>query len=234
LTTAASLAKKTADLTSAAAWSTIKGSGKAAFYLVSPKHVPRQDIWGVWRLDQSIEDHAVCAANVEFTPRGDVIVKFFGDDTKLFATQYLFRERNWPQSCTIEFEARAFQGPNDSSPVLMKYKGYFRRKLADPSVVKIVGHIYTVQKKGWRRGDGKKVGTFVARRRLTKKQRTTAVDDDEESDYDDDWADDDDEALFEEDFDDDDNDEMDHEVDGNEFDDEEDFDEDDDESDDEY
>jgi hypothetical protein len=52
LGTAASLAKKTVDLTTSAAWGTIKGSGKAAFYLVSPKHVSREEVWGIWRLDQ--------------------------------------------------------------------------------------------------------------------------------------------------------------------------------------
>lgn len=52
LGSAAGLAKKTADLTATAAVGTIKGSGKAAFYLVSPKHVTRREVWGVWRLDQ--------------------------------------------------------------------------------------------------------------------------------------------------------------------------------------
>ena len=52
LETAATLAKKTMDLTTSVAWGTIKGSGKAAFYLVSPKYVSREESWGVWRLDQ--------------------------------------------------------------------------------------------------------------------------------------------------------------------------------------
>ena len=172
---ATKLAKTTADLTTAAAWTTLKGSGKAAMYLLSPKHVSRSEIYGVWRLDQSIttttttssarrrqqrgsdlsssttssSSSSFCAANVEFTSRGDVLVRFEGRTT---ATPYIFRERNpyWPQSsATIEFEAKAFQGPQDSSPqVLLRYKGYFRRKLADPSVIKIVGHIYAVQKLG--------------------------------------------------------------------------------------
>jgi hypothetical protein len=52
LSSVAGLAKKTVDLTASATVSTLKGSGKAALYLVSPKHVTRQEVWGVWRLDQ--------------------------------------------------------------------------------------------------------------------------------------------------------------------------------------
>ena len=92
-----------------------------------------------------------------------------------YVSTYLFRERSWPQSCTIEFEARAFQGPQDEEPVLMRYKGFFRRKLVDSNVIKIVGYIYEVKHKGrrlWQGGGGKgrKVGTFVARRRLIRRE----------------------------------------------------------------
>lgn len=55
LGTAANLAKKTVDVTASAAVASIKGSGKAAFHLVSPKHVTRKEVWGVWRLDQQGE-----------------------------------------------------------------------------------------------------------------------------------------------------------------------------------
>lgn len=191
LNAAASVAKKTIDITSAAAWTTLKGSGKAAFYLAAPKHVERREVIGVWRLDQSIGDKlsTVCAANVELTLKGDVIVNY---DDQTFVTPFLFRERNWPQSCTIEFEARAFQGPHDEKPVLMRYKGYLRRKLADSNVIKIVGDIYAVSKTGWRRGDGKRIGSFVARRRLIKKRRDIREEDDLE----------DDDGCMEEDFDD--------------------------------
>mmetsp|Transcript_19796 Transcript_19796/g.29746 ORF Transcript_19796/g.29746 Transcript_19796/m.29746 type:complete len:321 (-) Transcript_19796:1536-2498(-) len=185
LNTAASLAKKTIDVTSAAAWTTLKGSGKAAFYLAAPKHVERREMVGVWRLDQSVGDKfsTVCAANVEFTTKGDVMVKY---DDQTFITPFLFRERKWPQSCTVEFEARAFQGPHDEKPVLMRYKGYFRRKLADSNVIKIVGDIYAVSKTGWRRGDGKRIGSFVARRRLLKRRQNdeSATEDEFEEDFD--------------------------------------------------
>jgi hypothetical protein len=125
-----------------------------------------------------------CAANVEFTPRGEVVVKY---KDEIYETTYLFRERSWPQSCTIEFEARAFQGPNDEEPVLMRYKGYFRRKMADSRVIKIVGHIYEVPRKGlWRKGrTGRRVGSFVARRRLAK--REAREEEFQEEEYDDDY-----------------------------------------------
>ena len=140
-----------------------------------------------------------CAANVEFTPRGEVVVKY---QNETYETTYLFRERSWPQSCTIEFEARAFQGPNDEEPVLMRYKGYFRRKMADSSVIKIVGNIYEVPRKGlWRKGrTGRKVGTFVARRRLMKREQKRE-EEYEEQEYDDDYDFEElDEANDEEDF----------------------------------
>lgn len=130
-----------------------------------------------------------CAANVEFTPRGDVIVKY---GEKSFVTSYLFRERGWPQSCAIEFEARAFQGPNDDEPILVRYKGSFRRKIADSNIVKIVGTIYEVKRKGLWKGQPRKIGTFVARRRLMKRQPSQAEEDNDDDDYD--------EEEFEEDF----------------------------------
>ena len=49
---AASFAKKSVDMTTSAASVSGKAAGKAAFYLVSPKHVTRKEVWGVWRLDQ--------------------------------------------------------------------------------------------------------------------------------------------------------------------------------------
>jgi hypothetical protein len=36
---------------------------------------------------------------------------------------YVLRDAHGNRACTIEFEARAFQGPHDPEPVLMHYKG---------------------------------------------------------------------------------------------------------------
>lgn len=115
-----------------------------------------------------------------------MIVKY---EEKKFVTSYLFRERRWPQSCAIEFEARAFQGPNDDEPILVRYKGSFRRKIADSNIVKIVGTIYEVKRKGLWKGQPRKIGNFVARRRRVKRQPSIV-----EEDYDDDNYDDDEEV----------------------------------------
>lgn len=63
--------------------------------------------------------------------------------------------------------------------------------MADSRVIKIVGHIYEVPRKGmWRKGrTGRKIGSFVARRRLTKKEtrRVEIEYDDDEYDFEEDW-----------------------------------------------
>jgi len=164
-----SLAKSSLDVTTTATVASIKGTGKAAYYLASPKHVSRQDIVGVWRLDQTALS-ASCAANVELTMRGDVLVTYQAEE---FRTPYYFSERSWPRSCTIQFEARAFQGPRDEQPVNMLYVASFRRKIADRNVIKMVGKIYQItHSKGkfpFRGSKSQKtlVGTFTARKRFT-------------------------------------------------------------------
>lgn len=89
----------------------------------------------------------------------------------------------------------------------MRYKGYFRRKMADSNVIKIVGHIYEVPRKGlWRKGrSGRKVGTFVARRRLSKRETRREFEEEEEEYHDDDYdfEDFEDEEYDEEEFDED-------------------------------
>ena len=127
------------------------------------------------------EDTVACAANIELTMRGDVRVTFEGE---VYESIYHFQERKWPRSCTIELEARAFQGPGDREPIRYWYKGYFRRKLADKSVIKIVGTIYECERsrfgKSFKRG--REVGSFVARKRI-QRQREAVLDDDEYDDY---------------------------------------------------
>ena len=76
LGTAGKVAKKTVDLTTAATWTTLKGSGKAAFYLVSPKHVRRDEIFGVWRLDQQRMYPDAWIVGLEWL-RAGVAVSFF-------------------------------------------------------------------------------------------------------------------------------------------------------------
>ncbi len=183
--------------------STLKTSGKAAYYLTAPKFVNRSEIHGTWRLDQSIGS-TVCAANIEFTPRGDVIARYEGQEN---INGYLFQSRKWPRSCTIEFSSEAFQGPHDDRPMKYYYRGYFRRKMADKNVIKIVGKIYEVKKSRFGRGPdgpGVEVGTFVARRRISRTNREEDYKGDED-DYDDDYDfDDDDDDYYDDDYDEDD------------------------------
>lgn len=169
MNTVKNLTQKSISLATSATVSTLKTGGKAAYYLTAPKFVTRKEVCGVWRLDQSIGS-AACAANIEFTPRGDAITKYKGEES---VTGYLFQSRKWPLSCTIEFEADAFQGPGDEVPVRYYYKGSFRRKIADKNVIKIVGKIYEVKKGRFGRGNicGLEVGSFVARRRIVARKQ---------------------------------------------------------------
>lgn len=170
------IAKKTLSIASNTAMGTIKTSGKAAYYLTAPKFVSKPEIYGIWRLDQTVGS-TPCAANIEFTPT-EVITRYLEEEV---VYGYLFQSRTWPRSCTIEFEAEAFQGPGDEKPVKFMYKGYFRRKLADKSVIKIVGKIYEIRKRFGKSVRGEEIGSFVARRRISK-----PMDGDEYDEYDDD------------------------------------------------
>ena len=178
----AKLAKQSLNLATSATMTSLKGSGKAAYYLASPKHVSRSEICGIWRFDQVLHsmgggesDTVACAANIELTLRGDALVTFEGETDESI---YHFFDRKWPQSCTIEFEAKAFQGPEDERPIRYWYKGYFRRKLADKSVIKIVGTIYECERTRFGKGHkrGQEVGSFVARKRI---QRKRVIEDEE-------------------------------------------------------
>jgi hypothetical protein len=170
LKTTSDLAQKSINMASSATMSTLKTSGRAAYHLTAPKHVNRNEIYGIWRFDQSIgEGSSACAANIEFTFNGDVITRY---DEEESVTGYLFQSKSWPRSCSIEFEANAFQGMYDERPVRYYYKGCFRRKMADRSVIKIVGKIYEVKQGRFWKGKnapgvaGVEVGSFVARKRI--------------------------------------------------------------------
>jgi len=163
------LAKQTLKLASSTTLKTLKGTGKAAYYLTAPKYVTRDEVYGLWRLDQVLLDDIggdTCAANVQLTRKGDVITQYNHEEED--SAVYHFRSRTWPRSCAIEFQAKAFQGRGDLRPVSYYYKGVFRRKMADPSVIKIVGKIYELKKgRFWKGGGvGVEVGSFVARRRI--------------------------------------------------------------------
>lgn len=184
-------AKKTADLATTTAVSSIKGSTRAAVHLASPKYVSRNDIIGVWRFDQQVGSmpdgpFTSCAANIEFTLKGETITIY---NKKEMVSTFLFVERSWPRSCTIEFEANAFQGPDDKVPVKMLYRGYFRRKIAKRSVIKIEGKMYSISGRGslFSRKREVLVGSFTARKRIDAKQvyQDEDIDDFYDGEYDD-------------------------------------------------
>jgi hypothetical protein len=90
------------------------------------------------------------------------------------------------------------------------YRGTWQRKLADKSVIKLVGKIYQVHKQrfGKNRGEyvfGKDVGTFVMRRRmrLTEDEQDQGEEEEEDEQYDmedgdGEWEDGDDQEEWEE------------------------------------
>ncbi|CAN0058884.1 unnamed protein product, partial [Discosporangium mesarthrocarpum] len=104
-----------------------------------------------------------CAATVEFRSDGTVMTTFRGQE---FVSEYTFRAHAWPRVCTIEFEAVAFQGPWDPEPVLKFYKGEFSRKLMDPKIITMRGHIYDIRgNMMWKRRI--RSGKFIGKRRPT-------------------------------------------------------------------
>jgi hypothetical protein len=201
-----SLAETSVKLTTKTALATAKQSGKAAYYLVKPKHVEKRELFGLWRMDQQIvlsSRDAIpveCCANIELTPRSVLVTvcdeNSSDGETRTLETPWKFTPAQWPRAAKVEFAARAFlvQGHRQQ---LFFYKGQVDRKLAARSVIKIKGKIYRIEKTGWRGKNYKHVpvGTFVARRRLKLEEDDEWDEDDEneesgwesDEDYEDDF-----------------------------------------------
>ena len=207
------LAKSSLKLSQQAAVTTVKTSGKAAYYLIRPKAIKEQEIWGVWRLDQQIGIKQ-STANIELTPQGHVILRQ-GNNNIVWKGPYTFIAPTWPLSCRIEFEARAFQdktttsnnSKDQSKPVLLLfYKGYLERKVANPSIIKMVGTLYDIERRKSILGRKDlpvkyhKIGSFVGRRRVVLQQDDDEDDDDDEEqeEEDDDYSDKEDQVGEEE------------------------------------
>ena len=191
-----SFAEQSLKLTTKTALGTVKQSGKAAYYLVKPKHVEKQELIGLWRLDQQVQRHAndpvpiECSANIELTPTS-VLVTIASendddDDDQILKTPWKFKPARWPRAAKVEFVARAFSSSSTGRPKLFFYKGQVDRKLAARSIIKIKGKIYRIEKTGWRGKTVKHVavGTFVARRRM---QLVESAEEDDDHDEDSDW-----------------------------------------------
>jgi len=197
------MAKQSVKVTSDAAWKTLAGSGKLAYSVLRPKHVDPAEVDGLWRLDQQItlpsqsqgrrprrngkddDDGRTIAsvATIEFESKHRVVkIKSIQDHTKTLIQPYRFYVTKLGYR-KMQFTARAFLiGENKAR--MYGYKGTWERKMADRSVLKLVGKIYEL--KPTRRGRpefGKQIGTFVARRRV----RLNDDDLDDDDDFDDDF-----------------------------------------------
>jgi cell division septation protein DedD len=211
-----SLAENSYALTTHALSATAKQSGKAAYYLIRNKKCNVEELFGLWRLDQSIvsdydenEDPETAENSIEVTPAGTIVVGG-EDENPVRKSRYTFTPAQMTSSAKLEFTAAAFS-TNPGQPYF--YRAYVHRKVADPSVIKLKGKIYRIERTGWR-GKNEKlvaVGTFVARRRLKLSADDEKYDDDdeeEESMEDEDWSDpsddgyDADDMLAEEEYDD--------------------------------
>ena len=117
---------------------------------------------------------------------------------------YTFIERNYPLFCSVKFIIPGFIFSNDDNnngnddAKTFLYKGTFRRKILDPSIIYIKGKIYKIEKTMF---GGKKeilVGTFRGRKRL--ETSITNLNNYDDADYDDfyDEYDNDDDELSEE------------------------------------
>jgi len=98
-------------------------------------------------------------------------------------------------------DAFAFQLPSQGEPIRLIYKGSIRRKIMQPSVIKIHGKIYEqASKRGWvgRKPELILVGSFVARRRVTVANQPDLDVSEYEEDYDHDESYDQDECYGEE------------------------------------
>lgn len=168
--TLSNLAQTSFSLTSQVVSITAKQSSQLAYHLLRPKHVTPHELVGLWRLDQVLDNNQESVLLVEITVHH---VRIDRQQHK-----YRFVPSQWGRSAYIEFEAttpRTTTSANHNHNLF--YRGYIHRKLADPSVLKIKGTIYAMEKTGWR-GKGMRhvpVGTFVARRRMK-------LDDEEEED----------------------------------------------------
>lgn len=142
-----------------------KGTVKGAVDLAANKHVAEYQIFGKWRFMQEIEVKKgvfiSCPATIEFLEDGTVVTVC---DGQKFESEYVFKERPWPRKCSIYFQARAFQGPKDTEPVNMFYKGYFKRSIMNPNVLLIRGKVYKLAgKMFWKQQH--KTGLFKATKR---------------------------------------------------------------------
>jgi hypothetical protein len=193
--TFASLAEKSYALTTHALSATARQSGKAAYYLIRPKKVKVKELFGLWRMDQSMmlyddddDEPESSSTTIEVTPAGTILLprNSNGDGdggSNENQSRYTFTPAHLTASAKLEWRQQQYF-----------YKAYIHRKVADSSVIKLKGKIYRVDHTGWR-GKTEKlvpVGTFVARRRLKllpDQDEEEDEEDEETMDEEEDWGD---------------------------------------------
>jgi hypothetical protein len=207
-----SLAEKSLSLTTQVLSATAKQSGAAAYHLLRPKQVKVKELVGLWRLDQSVvnlysndgysnynDESVEATANLQVSDRGTIILVMDASVETRTVVKYKFTPAGMVSSAKVEFTTTTTNTGGSSSndhndDIVLLYRAYIHRKLADPAVIKWKGKIYRIERTGWR-GKNEKlvaVGTFVARRRLS---LSTANDDDDDDDYseedeeEEDWSD---------------------------------------------
>jgi hypothetical protein len=116
---------------------------KSVFDLLSNKHVTQQQIVGKWKIMQDIQIRSGVIINfpatIQFFEDGSLKTQF---ESKEYLSKYEFIENSWPRKCIIKFEARACILTGESEPVLLSYKGYFKRSLMKQNVILMRGKIY--------------------------------------------------------------------------------------------
>ena len=182
-----SMVQKSVQLTAGIVSGTVQQSSKAAYYLVQPKHVERDELLGLWRLDQvlSLESSVI---NLELTAH-EARVVFVPSSSSMddhpnaiepastVTSPWKFTPARWPSGAKIEFVVAMTTTTTSRGPTTrpaatttqrLLYKAVVHRKLAARHVVKLKGKIYRLEPSGWRGKTVKtvEVGTFVARRRL--------------------------------------------------------------------
>ena len=77
--------------------------------------------------------------SIELLEDGNVRSVFNGvSHTSVFS----FKEKPWPQKCTISFQIPTLKLPKDTEPTFVQYKGSFKSSLLNPKIVFIRGRIY--------------------------------------------------------------------------------------------
>lgn len=147
---------KAAKLTSNLVTGTLKGTTKAGYYLVQPKHVEIEQVYGLWRLDidDGVEDGGIL--NLEITPKHVVLLD--PRHRERIVLSYRFKPAKWPVRARIEFETKQFA-----------YQVVIHRKVAARNVLKLKGTIRQLGRWGSRR---EVVHTFRGMRRRQVKSVT--------------------------------------------------------------